>query len=351
MDEKELERCEQELGEAMAMSNVERALDGLQKTDPFDWCSPYRIECRLHKITVTGDYGYKQLTKALGPLYEDNSYDPRERKSVYQKKYIRNSEDFTVTIYAKPMAVRPRCYIEIVPRSDTTPNEVYKAFLMNINTRLPGLNMSKVEYATDQFCKPSLERDYEDHAYYTGRSVAKLFGAERRYLYLPFQRKAPRVYGESLIMWGNKGRMSLAFRSGRDNLYERGPNNRRTGDGWLHTDTDRVRYEHAADRPKLVKHGIGNLNAFIRNPKFYEMNKGVFRFCHFQGSRKLPGISSNYTPDQNGHYHDCFQDELFKRRKQVTNINQYIAETKYFQPLVERFIQVWQDFDRRWGEV
>lgn len=347
--ERTAKRFTRDLDHAMAQGSIQHALDNLQRIDWHDWWSPYRIECRLHRIVVTGGFRYKQLTRALGPLHEDKAYDPVKEKFKYQRKYIRKKPDFTLVIRLEPIERRPHCYIEIIPHAGAIPIVRYKAFLQEIDALLPGLNVSKVEYATDQFCKPSLEADDEGRTYYTGQAVEALFRIEKRYLCLPFQRKAPGIYGENLTVWGSKARMSYVCRVGSDKLYERGPNNRKVGEGWPHVDTDRVRLEHTAGRAKLRRNGIGRLSAFIQNPKFHQMNEGVFRFCHFQRSDRLPGISSNYTPDENGHYHGSFQAELVRYRKKVNNINQYIVKTKYFQPLVDRFNEVWQDFDREWA--
>ena len=130
-----------------------------------------RSEARLHKISVsTKKYGYNDLTKSGD--FKDAT-DIGWQNPNYDKKYIRHFKDFFLNAFVNPREkYRPRMMIYVYPRKDLSPEE-YKRFLNQLNSSLPGLKVSTVEYPVDLFCK-------------SPHIVRGLFSIITKVLYVPY---------------------------------------------------------------------------------------------------------------------------------------------------------------------
>ncbi len=47
-----------------------------------------KIEARLHKIKVSGDYSYNELNSIIGPLKKDENFIPEKRHPHYRTKML-----------------------------------------------------------------------------------------------------------------------------------------------------------------------------------------------------------------------------------------------------------------------
>lgn len=317
---------------------VHYSLDGMLVTgpDPFDSEKPFRIECRVDRIVLTGLYSYNEIINALGRLWIDPKFDPEERRSVYRNKAVKKVNNFIITVHFNPMANRPACKLIIDPQGDVSIKE-YKPLLKWIDSGLPDLKASSVEYANDQFCR-------------NPRAVENLFRVEMRHLFVPRQRSMG-LYGDKIAKWGEKTRMNAVFRIGKEKLYERGPDGMKNGKGWSHEDVDRVRLEHTATRKELLKKGIDRLGDLIAHTRFYEVNKPIYGFKHFHKSTSLPHPWEAYLVPDEDVEPDSFQALQIFYRKEITNIGQCVADTHEFIPLLNRLHEIWGEFDKEWRAI
>ena len=124
-----------------------------------------RIQPRIHNITLSGNYLYRDIEKELGTLRVDNEY---EAYSIlpYEKRAYRNFERARFTIYTNPKAgYLPKSMIRF---------KYGKHFpLFELGNKLPDLKVSSLEYAIDFFCKNNRRP----------QSVRNLFLLLRHYLY------------------------------------------------------------------------------------------------------------------------------------------------------------------------
>jgi hypothetical protein len=317
---------------------IESALEGIQRVGPdaSDWEQPFKIECKIHRMVLTGLYGYKRIEEALGKLFVDETFDPVKQRSAYRARALRKVQNFDVSIFVNPVTSRPACLMRIDPQGDVS-IKAYKEFLKWLDSGLPGLKVSSVEYANDQFCNDP-------------KAAENLFMIERRHLYVPRQRHM-RTYGETIARWGKKTRMNTVFRIGDNKLYERGPDKKKQDQFWLYRYVDRVRLEHTATREELRKRNIDRLTDFISHPRFYAVNKLIYGFKHFEGSKHLPRPWEGYpTPDDSGEP-GCFQAEQIFHRRKVNNIGQYLTDSNDFEPLLERLRDLWLKFDEEWEAI
>jgi len=297
----------------------------------------FGFESKIHRIVLSVEKAKRAIqnvstiTNAIGRIHEDKSFHPDERSGFYGKKFISNKRDLRIYIFAKPLKpFIPPSRIEIYPADKISLGD-YKKYLNSLNS-IAGLRVSSVEYAIDQYCWPS----YVEH----------LFCLELRYLYFPYQRKA-NLYGGTALGVGT--RLNMVCHFGNRNkwkLYERGKDKDkdRIRKGWQNQKLGRVRLEHTATRERLRKHGINTLSDFMRGPKFYELNKGLWHFKKFEGSSRLPNECDEYDTG-------VFQKEYFAAKEKVSNRAQYLgeAEAKDVRILRERLLLSMQVFDRQWS--
>jgi hypothetical protein len=324
---------------SVADNYISMSLDGISRSDGGQeyWKQPYNIEAKIHKMVLTGNYKFTALQESLSDLYVDDSFKPSERMPNYRTKLIKNRNDFTLIIFINPINYRPQCLIEIHPQRNVSIH-IYKSFLIALDNALPGLRLSLVEYALDQYCL--------DH-----RAVENLFWTEMRYLYVPYQRMS-RVDGELLMNWGENTRMNSVYRiANLVKVYERGEDNKKKRGYWQNEDLSRVRLEFSALRRHLLSSGINTLRDFIDHPKFKRVNKSIYSFRCFRNSRVLPRYWQAYTHEDEKGNVGAFQTECIYYRKKVNNINQYMTCMAGFSGLTNRFIEVMEEFDKDWAGV
>lgn len=328
-------KARDELGLRTVESYIRIGLDGIKKLDNSN--SPFNIEPKIHRMRVSGKYGIKILREHLGKLYTNKKFIPKYRMPNYQKMHFGKHSNFRLVIFTEPIKPKmPICYIEIHPQGDILMKE-YKEFLLWLNKALPGLNVSSVEYANDQYCT-------------NPEAVEELFNLEKRFLYIPYKRGVTLYNGEFLKL-GKNVSMNSTYRVGDVKIYERGPDKEKKGKGWVKNKTDRVRLEYTAPRKKLKDSGIKTLTNFISSPEFYQINKGIYNFKYFDGSKKLPKIWEDYlTEDKNGNC-GIFQLEFILQKKKVKNMGQYLKDVPQFDEFKSRLENEWQRFNQEWSSL
>jgi hypothetical protein len=297
------------------------------------------VEAKLDRIRVFGRYDYSEISNKLGPLATDQTLTSEKRNKNYDTKVIKEIKDFpdfflTVLINnKKPFS--PQCSIEIHPRNDV-PLKAHKAILAWLNTRLPNLSVSKVDYVVDQFCV--------DHV---GATI--LFWVDRRCFHLSYRKKG-KILGDHT---NQKDRSrSLGYKIGRyHRVYERGTESKRQGKDWFLKDVDRVRLEHTANRMKLRKYGINTLDDLIDNPRFSVLNLHRWRFMQFLKLRKLPKFwQPHSTKEQSGHT-GSFKLEAIHSRRKAENVAEYITNYKELVRIESRVNSAMKLFDLEWYNI
>lgn len=327
--------------EAHALHRIRHAIDGIQREsgDPADWSSPLRINAFIHKVVLSGVWGnlqedYNKLWKIFkGRLHVDETFLSTERMPNYRKRWIQQSPEFQINIYADPIPPKPPFLIEIIPTELAAIND-WKKLLQFFHLRFPSMKVSTVDYAIDEHC-----HDF--------RAAEILFRTHLRHLYVPYQRRV-NFLGGDLVHYGDRTRMNSVCRIGDVKTYERGPDDKKKGEGWIMADVDRVRLEYSAPRRILKTRGIFFLPDLIRQPRFYEINKNIYKFMHFEGTKKLPKLGQDYmTPDKDGNI-GCFQLELIGHKDTIKNIRHYMKQTKDFDGLRAALFDAMRRFDFEW---
>lgn len=328
------------LKEAHAAYWIGYAIDGIQREsgDQEDWNSPFRINAFIHKVMFSGVLGnvqddYKKLWTVFDGLFVDETFVPKERMPNYGKRWIKQSPEFQINIYAYPTAKRPPFLIEIIP-TELAVLDDWKKLLKSIHLWLPNLKVSTVDYAIDEHC-------------YDFKAAEKLFRVQLKHLYIPYQRSV-NFLGGDMVEFGDRTRMNSVCRIDDCKMYERGPDHKKNGEGWIMEDVDRVRLEFSAPRRVLVQRGISVIADLIRYPRFHEINKNIYKFMHFEGSKKLPKLGQDYTmPDKNGNI-GCFQSEHIGHRGNIKNIGHYMKNTEDFDVLQSALWDAMRRFDFEW---
>ena len=197
------------------------------------------------------------------------------------------------------------------------------------------LKISLVEYTLDIFCTDL-----------TG--VHFLFKALKKHLFRPYKRKVM-LLGKGKQAWGDDTRMNAYYRSGDAKIYERGPDKKRKNKAWVLKDADRIRLEFTAARQTLVKNGLHVFSDFMNDPKFYAINKDIYRFKCFKGSKKLPGYGKPYAACDANDHDGCFQLEVNRHRHSVRNIHQYIKDVSRLDFLRSELTNAMVGFDAQWN--
>ena len=326
--------------EAHALNRIGYAIDGIQRenVDPDDWNAPLRINTFIHKVVLSGLWGnlqddYNRLWTVFDGPFVDETFVPTKRMPSYRTRWIKQSPEFQTNIYIYPTRGRPPFLIEIIPTEQATLND-WKKFLQFIHLWFPNLKVSMVDYAIDEHC-------------YDFKAAEKLFQIQLKYLFIPYQRSV-NFLGGDLVHYGDRTMMNTVCRIGDVKLYERGPDRKKNGDGWIMSDVDRVRLEYSAPRGALVRRGISDIADLIRYPRFFETNKNIYKFMNFKGSKKLPMLGQEYTtPDENG-YVGCFQSEVIGHRQKVKNISHYMENTEGLETLKSALQNAMRRFDLEW---
>ncbi|MCX5835022.1 MAG: hypothetical protein NTV99_11045 [Deltaproteobacteria bacterium] len=337
--------------ETIILYRISEDINGIRREDPyFDDNSKLVIKALIHKVVLSSPAGefskyinetrirmwVDAIIKMWGHFHPDEHFRPSERRPGYTEKWIKQLKDFLIIIFTNPNPTAlylPRFIIEIHTRESVTVKKM-KDFLRQIGVSLGDWRVSSVDYTIDLYC-------------YGPREAKNLFWILRRYLYIPYQRKA-RTYGENMAAWGDKTRMSTAYRASGVKIYERGPDNKKTKGHWSSDDLDRVRLEYTARRPILLKNDISTVRDLIEHPRFYDINNDRYKFRCFVQSDKLPHHWEDYTiEDENGNV-GCFQLELNHYRKEIKNIAQYVADVEPFDALKKELMNVSAEFDDEW---
>ena len=326
--------------EAHALHRIGYAIDGIQREngDADDGDSPLMVNAFIHKVVLSGLWGnlqddYDKLWGVFDGSFVDETFVPKERMPSYGTRWIKQSPKFQINIYTNPTAKRPPFLIEIIPAESAVIND-WKTILKFIHLWFPNIKVSMVDYAIDEYCC-----DF--------RAAEKLFRAQLKHLFIPYQREAF-VYGGDMVQYGNQTRMNSVCRIDDVKIYERGPDKKRNGKSWNMKDVDRVRLEYSAPRRVLLKKGISVIADLIRHPQVYMINKNVYRFMHFSGSKKLPKLGQDYTmPDKNGKG-GYFQSEDIGHRKNVKNIAHYRKDIEEFAIVKSALWESMRRFDLEW---
>jgi len=303
----------------------------------------YASAGRTDKVILSGagrrEYdGYQSLFDALGDLWFQKDFDPKERGYMYRTKYIKNEEGFQLSVFTgRSDPYYPPFQLVIYPR-DTVTIASYKGYLSRLNQRLPHLNVSSVEYANDIYCL-------------SPKTASELFLTLRTHMGVSYQGKVETSSGAMKI--GRNIRMSSTFHIGEDmKTYERGSDGKKEqGGGWLREHIDRVRVEYTARRDKLRGADIRTLGDLVRHVNFYAVHlvhgKPLYGFRCFKGSKKLPKVWQGYRAKDGSKMPGSFQAECIRRRKHM-QLSQYVKPVEYLQPLEERLVETWHDYDREW---
>lgn len=339
------------------------------------------IEARLHSIVLSGskkhrkEYKLKDISGLMGPLWPDENYNPEERGGLYRTKSIKQTKKFQINFFAMPLkGFLPPFQIEIHHRKDNNIKDL-KHLLINIDSLIPWVEVSSVEYAIDQYCNNPL-------------GVDLLFWVEGYSLYVPNQKKEVPPIGEYQISYDSLGKKSLILKKddtvtsnnditgeniniydeneedvpnnredddlndkgvkaliwhigqGRYKIYERGKDKKRDGKTWYYENFDRVRLEHTADTRTLRGNGIITLKDLIKKPKFYIINNNIWKF------RKFKEDSSDTLIKEWEKRAIPFQYLL--KNTTLLNPTQYTEDVSTLKDLREGILLAMKLFDENW---
>ena len=293
------------------------------------------VECRLHRVNLSGSYVYDQLTDALGDLWVDGGFDPSTRGSNYASKGARRFPAALVEVQFNRVRPVPQAFLSVFPNGDVSVRE-HRNVLIRLLERLPELNVSSVEFAADLFCV----RDG-----FVGLLFYSLLGA----LYVPYQ-KYVRFYDEE-GKGGGAGMNEVARFGPNDKVYERGCDDRKQiGGGWRREDLDRVRVEHTAKRVELKNLGIRTLVDLIAEPKFAEISSKWWKLSEFRTAQGLPAPYDEYI--SSGGAGGIFQREYRAQKKRLEEmgkqISPYRLPSKHYGWLQDEIDAAAARFDERW---
>ncbi len=295
-----------------------------------------KIKASLERIRVFGHYDFKEISKRLGPFEIDETPISDKKSNYYDTKVIRGIKNFpdiylSVLInHKKPFY--PQCSIEIHPENDIS-SKNHKAFLIWLNDRLPDLNVSKVEYAIDQFCV--------DHV-----RARILFWVNRRCLHI-VSRRMGKLFGDDKNNAENV--KSLTYKAGRyHKIYEKGPSTKKHGRSWSLEDVDRIRLVHKVNRTKLKEYGIYSFEDLIKNPRFFVLNINRWRFMQFLKLKKLPRFWKPQSPNDQRSCSSYFKLEAIRSKRKAENISEHITSYKELGRIESKINGAMKLFDMDW---
>ncbi len=295
-----------------------------------------KVKASLERIRVFGHYNYDEISNKIGPFEIDEAPVFDSKSNNYDTKVLRGIKDFP-DVYLSVLVNRkkrfsPQCSIEIHPGNDIS-SETHKDFLIWLNERLPDLNVSKVEYAIDQFCV--------DHV---GARI--LFWVNQRCLHIVYRRMG-RLFGDDKKNTDHV--KSLTYKAGRyHKIYEKGPSANKQGLGWFLEDVDRVRLVHKVNRTKLKKYGIYSLENLIENPRFFVLNIHRWRFMQFLKLKKLPRFRQPHSPKDQGSSSGYFKLEAIRSRRKAENVSEHITSYKELVRIESKIDGAMKLFDMEW---
>jgi hypothetical protein len=304
-----------------------------------------RIEAKIHRMVLFGDYGYEDLKKGLGNLKVVR--DRSERSQIYAGHARVWFQHKRLDLFYNKKRNAPECQIAF---SYPTPE-----WLILFAQELPDLEVSSAEYAIDLFCKSHYQ-------------VAHLFFLLLYYTYFPNQRgKITHFGGEDMGYEERCGRKENAgYRFWNKTriyakIYERGPDKqkvpRKDAEGkdtsfWPHEKVDRVRIEITFDR-KGLKKDISNVTKLIEHPRFNRKVHPLIQFKAFDGRSGLPKETEDYSfinKKGNRVTYLIFQKIYNRAKKRGINPQQYFKDPvgKHFQNLRRDIRRAMQNYDLEW---
>lgn len=347
------QRISRDLRKKTLLSIRDTALGGIKEIIP-----------RIHRIVLSGNkdlgehYTWEALAKAFNSkLYHNKKYKPSNRGNNYHYMCITKQTNFQINFFLFPFKTYfPPIQVEIHPRRDISLS-YYKTFLIWLNILIPGLTVSKIEYTIDQHCRSPLD-------------VENLFWVELKSLYIPYQKTVQLYGGEKIktVGFGKKPRTNFTcmvgtqedenvieveedetqkrkskkHSKGNYKFYERGNDENKKNGGWTSENINRVRLEHTANREELVKNSILTLSDFIRNPKFFTINKNIWHFKRFKNSKKLIQDWETGKP---------FQIEYVSDSIDVKNRFKYIEDVPQLSRLKSDLLGQMKKFDIEWQGI
>ena len=318
-------KLRQRLARAHQQSVVPMALGSIQ-----------RVEAKIHRIRLSGNYTYQEIEQAIGRMKVVDQFDHENRQRGYQqpkyrnRAYLQMEEKHLTVFFDRSEPFLPRCIIETSEPTKTT--------LRRLAEGLPGLKVSKQEHASDLIIGCDEE------------VVGILYRALLRYVYVPYARNA--------ISWHDRltsgtTRMNCTFAVvGKMRLYERGPEELKNGRGWDREDLDRVRLEKIVRKRKdqepskliLLEDLVENGPGLVKTAESFEFKKFAER------SRGLPKEWEGYhEKDRNGNC-GAFMLEHLANRSRVANIWKATEKSRMFNQLKEMLITAAENFEHSWKE-
>jgi hypothetical protein len=292
------------------------------------------VNARLHSIVLSAgeeyrdEYDVNYLKEALKNPWFDENFIPEDRGCTYKAKFIKQSKNFQINLFVGRMGYQPYFQIEIHHKTDNNPKNL-KNLLIEIDNKIPGIRVSKVEYTIDQCC-------YEPH------DVANLFLVERFSLYDPDQKgKVQQLEGGESSHDGSS-RNSLIWHLGDKNkIYERGDDKKKKKKTWDYYDFNRVRLEHSADRRELFGNSIDTLKDLINGPKFYETYCNYWNFRRFKDSNSKIRIMEWEKA--------ALPFQYLIRNTKLVNPSQYTEMVDELASLQEKINNAMKVFDKEWA--
>ncbi|MGO9530769.1 MAG: hypothetical protein ACLP3B_06270 [Syntrophobacteraceae bacterium] len=292
----------------------------------------------IDRIVLSGFHSYAHLRRQLGNPKINNEYlkvsdhngKVKNRSSYNTFGNVWYCGKLISVLVNPPASYYPFCMLEV--------NEPSQEWLIGLNSKLPNLKLSSLEYAVDIF--PRDPKFVEDLTNFLSK-------------YLHCRHKRSSKIEENLSTHATNSVIHYTTEKGTGKLYSRGPDTKKIGDGWAIENCDRSRIEFKATIDYyLPKYGIKTLEAFIRNAKMTQILARKFKFQTFKKSVSL-GIPSEHELydecDENG-MPVTFQAKLIYLARNVSNIYPYIIKPKGFDKFIESWHESIADFDLKWLE-
>lgn len=272
------------------------------------------IQCKIHKIGMSGPYYYDSIQSELGPLKVDGTFSPKDRLPYYMKRAIKQFENKRVNFFFSPVEpYYPKCYLECSDHSG--PQE----FVQDLYDRFPLLQMSSIEYTVDFVCKSFAEV----------RSLNLLL---RHYLFYPRQQKVT-FYDEGLNLTCHIGK-SLR-------LYERPPGGLRKP--WTQDDLKTLRIEYLLRGDALRSKDLLNPENFIENANFSTIMKDRMKFMFAR-----PGTS--FLPQEWEPYQSLMQEYIkVVKQNPGKNLSQALLVDEDFEDFKAILMDKMRTFDIEWN--
>jgi hypothetical protein len=298
------------------------------------------LKALIHRVVLSGYYNYDQVEQKLGKIKVNNE---RLKVTDHNGDFVKNRSRYNtfgnvwycgkqVSVLLNPPArFYPFCMLEV-----TEPSQEW---LMRLNSKLPNLKVSSVEYAVDIF--PHNSEFSEDLRNFLSK-------------YLHCKHKRSSKIEENLSTLATNTVIHYSTQHGIGKLYSRGPDNKKIDDGWPIADCDRTRIEFKATIDYyLTKYRIKTLDTFIKNPK---MTRIIGRKFQFQTLKKSESLG---IPSEHEFYDECdengmpvtFQAKLIILNHNVSNIYSYIIKPKGFDRLIDLWDEAVASYDLEWIRV